>query len=75
MLFQLSESNLITNAREFGVATVVRGLECSNEQLSALLDAEERSAEQLERFTECFAHSADGNATKRLANALREPVL
>jgi hypothetical protein len=75
MLFELCESNLTTNAREFKVAIVVRGLDCSNEQLSALLDAKERSTEQLERFTQCFAHSADGNATKRLANALREPVL
>ena len=71
MLFELSESKLTTSACEFGVATVVQGLECSNEELSALLDAKERSTEQLERFTQCFAHSADGNATKRLANALR----
>jgi len=75
MLFELCATNLTTNAREFEVAIVVRGLECSNEQLSALLDAKERSAEQLEKFTQCFAHSADGNATKRLANALREPAL
>jgi hypothetical protein len=75
MLFELCESNLTINAREFKVAIVVRGLECSDDQLSALLDAKERSAKQLERFTLWFAHSADGNATKRLANALREPVL
>jgi hypothetical protein len=75
MLFELYESNLTTNAGEFGVATVVRGLECSDEQLDALLDAKERSSEQIERFAECFAHSADGNATKRLAIALREPLL
>jgi hypothetical protein len=73
MLFELHESILTTGAREFGVATVVRGLECSNGQLSALLDATERSAEQLEKFTQRLAHSADGNATERLANALSAP--
>ena len=71
MLFELSESSLASKAREFCVATVVRGLECSNEELDTLLEAKERSAEQLERFTRFFAHSADGNATKRLADALR----
>jgi len=75
MLFELCESTLTTSARELGVATVVRGLKCSDERLSALLDAKERSIEKLERFTVCFAHCADGNATKRLGNALREPVL
>lgn len=75
MLFELRESSLTTAARELGVATVVRGLECSDEQLSVLLDAKERLAEQLSRFTQRFAHSADGNATKRLANALRGSVV
>jgi hypothetical protein len=75
MLFELCDSSLTTHARECGVATVVRGLECSSKQLSALLDAKERSAEQLERFTQRFALSADGNATHRLAEALSRPVL
>lgn len=75
MLFELRESSLTTAARELGVATVVRGLECSDEQLGVLLDADERSAEQLETFTQCFAHSADGQATTRLADALRQPAL
>jgi hypothetical protein len=75
MLFELGESTLTTDARDSEVAIVVRGLECSNEELDTLLDAKERSAEQLETFTRCFAHSADGNATARLANALREPLL
>jgi hypothetical protein len=74
MLFELCESTLATDAREFGVATVVSGLECSDEQLCALLDAKPRPVEKLERFTRRLAHSADGNATKRLANALRGPV-
>jgi hypothetical protein len=75
MLFELCESTLTASARELGVATVVQGLECSEKQLDALLDARERPAEQLERFTLCLAHSADGNATNRLADALRKPVL
>jgi len=72
MLFELGESTLIRDARESGLAIVVRGLECSDDQLDALLDAEERPAEQLERFSRRFAHSADGKATERLASALRE---
>ncbi len=75
LLFELCESTLATNAREWGVATVVRGLECSNEEIDALIETKERPTEQLERFTQCFAHSADGNATERLAKALRGPVL
>jgi hypothetical protein len=71
MLFELCESTLTSDARRLGVATVVRGLEASNEELSALLEGKERSAEQLHGFTHRFAHSADGNATKRLADALR----
>jgi hypothetical protein len=74
LIFELCDSTLATDAREFGVTTVVRGLECSDEQLAALLDAKERPARQLERFTRRLAHSADGNATKRLANALRGPL-
>lgn len=74
MLFELSESTLMTSARELGVAIVIHGLECSDEHLDALLDGEERPAEQLGKFTQRFAHSADGNATRRLADALRGPV-
>jgi hypothetical protein len=71
MLFELCESTLTSDARKLGVAMVVRGLEASNEALSALLEGKERSAEQLDGFTHRFAHSADGSATKRLADALR----
>ena len=74
MLFELGESTMASYARESGVAIVVRGLECSNEQLDALLDMKERPAELIEKFTRCFAHSADGSATNRLAMALGEPV-
>jgi hypothetical protein len=75
MLFELGESTLTCDARESGLAIVVRGLECSDDQLGALLDAKDRPAEELERFIRRFAHSADGNATTRLADALRETVV
>ena len=72
MLFELSASTLMASARELGVAIVVRGLECSDEELDALLESEERTAEPIEKFTTLFAHSADGHATQRLARALKE---
>ena len=72
MLFELSESTLITGARELGVAIVVGGLECSDRELDALLESEERPPESLREFTKRFAHSADGFATRRLARALTD---
>lgn len=72
LLFELRESSLLTGARELGVATVVRGLRCSREQLDGLLAATPRAGDQIERFIQSFAHSADGHATQRLATVLSE---
>jgi len=72
MLFELSESTLMSGARELGVAIVVRGLECSDGELDALLDCEDRPPEPVREFTMRFAHSADGYATRRLGCALSD---
>ena len=74
LLFELCESTLTADARALGVATVLRGLEWKSEHLDTLLDKQERSPEQIDRFTRRFAHVADGNATKRLGDALRHPA-
>lgn len=70
MLFELSESTLMNSARELEVAIVVRGLECSDIELDALLEGQERPPEPVREFTKRFAHSADGFATQRLARVL-----
>lgn len=74
MLFAEVESGLTKKARELGVATVVKGVDYSDAQLDAVLDAKERSPVLLERFTTSFAHSADGNATQRLAAELKKAM-
>ncbi len=71
MLFELSGSTLTAEAQELGVAIVATGLECTDEQLSNLLDRPERSPDQIRRFALRFAHATDGLATERLGDALR----
>jgi hypothetical protein len=73
MLFELCESTLTEDARRLGVATVVRGLEYTDEQLDSVIGGGERPEANIEAFTRSFAHAADGRATERLAAAIREP--
>ena len=74
MLFELRASKLFVAARELGVATVIGGLECSDEQLDSLLAAKQPPAERIEAFVQRFAYATDGLATRRLAGALRDVV-
>ncbi len=73
MLFELSGSTLTDEAEELGVAIVVNALECTDGQLSALLEQPKRSLDEVQRFAERFAHATDGRATERLGDALRLP--